>query len=283
MFDKISYRIFGRIVEPYSDYFDALRTQLKYARMKYTIEEYVSMLAFASLIAFAAVIMAGSFYITITTQLAFYSYTLSIILSFAAAIAAFAGGYYYPAMKAKGIQNKINKALPFTTIYMATVASSDINPAEVFKIVSMKGGAIGKECEKIYRDIHMLGMDVSTALTKAANRTPSAKFSEMMWGMVSVLRRGGNLGEYLSEKSKEFMADYRRSLNEYSKQISFYTEIYITLIIVGTLFFIILSSIMSPLIGGDILLMQTFLVFFFIPMISAGFLVLLKSLSPAES
>jgi len=282
MLGKISYRLFGKIVAPYSDYFDNLRTQLKHAMMKYTVDEYVSVLLLMSIVTFAVVIMAGSFYITLTTMRAFYSYTLSIILSFAAAAMVFFAGYYYPAMKAKGLQGRIDKTLPFTAIYMATVASSDINPAEVFKIVSMKGGNIGKECEKIYRDIHMLGMDVSTAITKAANRTASAKFSEMLWGMLSVIKRGGDLGEYLSEKSKEFMADYRRSLNDYSKQISFYTEIYITLIIVGTLFFIILSSIMSPLIGGDILLMQTFLVFFFIPLISTGFLVLLKSLSPTE-
>jgi flagellar protein FlaJ len=282
MFEKIAYKLFGRIVDSYSDYFDVLGLQLRQAKMKYSVEEYVSMLMLASLVAFAVVIMAGSFYITITTTKAFYSYTLSIILSFAAAGGVFFMGFYYPNMKAKGIQSEINKSIPFATIYMATVASADVNPAELFKIVSLRGGNIGKECEKVYRDIHMLGMDVSTAITKAANRTPSAKFAELLWGMLSVIKRGGDMGGYLSDKSKEFMADYRRSLGEYSKQISFYTEIYITLIIVGTLFFIVLSSIMSPLVGGDILMIQTFLVFFFIPFISVGFLVLLKGLSPSE-
>jgi flagellar protein FlaJ len=282
MIEKFSHKIFGSIVKPYTDYFDSLNLQLKQARMKYRIEEYLSMLMLASIIAFIVVIMAGSFYITITTTAAFYSYTLSIILSFVASGGTFFMGYFYPSMKAKGMQNKINKSIPFTTIYMSTTASADINPGDLFKIVSMKGGEMGKECERIYRDIHMLGMDVSTAITKAANRTPSPKFSELLWGMLSVINRGGNLGEYLSDKSKEFMNDYRRSLEDYSKQISFYTEIYITLVIVGTLFFIVLSSIMSPLVGGDILMIQTFLVFFFIPMISTGFLVLLKSLSPTE-
>lgn len=282
MLKKIAYRLFGRIVDSYSDYFDVLGLQLRQAKMKYSAAEYVSVLMFFSLISFAAVIMAGSFYITITTMKAFYSYTFSIILSVVAAGGVFFIGFYYPSMKAKSIQGDINKSIPFATIYMATVASADMNPAELFKIVSLRGGNIGKECEKVYRDIHMLGMDVSTAITKAANRTPSAKFSDLLWGMLSVIKRGGNLGEYLSDKSKEFMADYRRSLGEYSKQISFYTEIYITLIIVGTLFFIVLSAIMSPLVGGDILMIQTFLVFFFIPFISVGFLVLLKNLSPAE-
>jgi flagellar protein FlaJ len=282
MIEKLSHRLFGKLVDSYSDYFDALGAQLKQAGMKYTVEEYVSMVLFYSLLSFVVVILAGSFYITITTTHAFYSYTLSIILSFAATAGVFFFGYYYPNMRAKGLQGKINKTLPFTTIYMSTVAASDMNPADLFKVVSLRGGEIGKECERVYRDIHMLGMDVTTAITKAANRTPSAKFSELLWGMLSVIRRGGDVGEYLSDKSKEHMADYRRSLNDYSKQISFYTEIYITLIIVGTLFFIVLSSIMSPLVGGDILMMQTFLVFFFIPAVSSGFLVLLKSLSPTE-
>ena len=282
MIKKISYKIFGRIAESYSDYFDILSSQLKQADMKYSASEYVSVLMLTSIISFAAVLITGSFYITLTTTYAFYSYTLSIILSIVATAGVFVVGYYYPNMKAKGLQNKINKNLPFASIYMATVASSELSPAELFKIVSTRKGEIGKECEKIYRDIHMLGMDFSTAITKAANRTPSMKFSELLWGMISVINRGGNLGGYLTEKSKEFMADYRRSLDDYSKQISLYTEIYITLVIVGTLFFIVLSSIMSPLVGGDILMVQTFLVFFFIPMISAGFLVLLKGLSPSE-
>lgn len=280
--EKISYRLFGRLVDPYSDYLDSLGSQLKHAKMKCLPEEYVSMLILSSLITFIVVIMAGSFYITLTTTYAFYSFTLSIVISFVAAAGVFFLGYYYPNMKAKVIQNRIDKTLPFSTIYMATAASSDVHPAELFKIVSMKGGDVGKECERIYRDVHMLGMDISTSITKAANRTPSAKFSELLWGMLSVIRRGGNLEDYLTEKSKEFMSDYRRTLNEYSKQISFYTEIYITLIIVGTLFFIVLSSIMSPLVGGDILFIQTFLVFFFIPLISVGFLMLLKSISPTE-
>ncbi len=282
MMEKISYKIFGRIIDPYKDYFDALSSQLKQAKMKCTVEEYISMLLLASLITFIVVIIAGSFYITLTTTYAFYSYTLSIVLSFSAAAGIFIFGYFYPNIKAKGIQGRIDKTLPFTTIYMSTAASSEVNPADLFKIVSMKKGEIGKECERVYRDIHMLGMDVSTAITKAADRTPSAKFAELLWGMLSVVRRGGDLREYLRGKSKEFMSDYRRSLNDYSKQISFYTEIYITLVIVGTLFFIVLSSIMSPLVGGDILMIQTFLVFFFIPLISIGFLVLLKSLSPTE-
>jgi len=280
MMDKISLKLFGGLVEPYLDYFDTLKERLKQAGMRYSIEEYVSTMLFLSLIVFMVVMLLCSFYITITTAYVFYSYTLSIILSFGSAGATFFIIYYYPTARAKSLQNRINKELPFTAIYMSTVASSNVEPSELFKILSARGGEVGKEFKRIYRDVHMLGMDIVTALTKAANRTPSPKLGEVLWGMLSVITKGGDLGEYLSGKAKELMTQYRRSLGDYSKQISFYTEIYITLIIVGTLFFIVLSSIMSPLVGGDVLLIQTFLVFFFIPLISIGFIVLLKGISP---
>jgi len=280
MIKKISFKLFGGIVKPYVDYFDALKERLKQADMKYPVEEYVSTTLFFSFMVFVVVMLLCSFYITITTAYVFYSYTLSIIFSFGSAAVTFFIVYYYPSIKAKNTQSRINKDLPFTTIYMSTVASSNVEPSEMFKILSTKKGEVGKECGRIYRDVHMLGMDIPTALTKAANRTPSSRFSEVLWGMLSIITKGGDLGEYLSDKGRELMNQYRRSLNDYSKQVSFYTEIYITLIIVGTLFFIVLSSIMSPLIGGDILLIQTFLVFFFIPLISIGFIVLLKGVSP---
>jgi len=280
MIEKIALKLFGGVVRPYEDYFDTLKERLKQSGMKYNVSEYLSSGLLFSLIVLIMTMLFCSFYITMTTSYLLYSYTLSVILSFGSAAAAFFLIYYYPSVKAKNIQHSINKDLPFTAIYLATVSSSNIQPSEMFKILSSKKGEVGKEFERIYRDVHMLGMDVSTAMTKAASRTPSTRMSELLWGTLSVITKGGDLPEYLSDKAKELMSQYRRSLNDYSKQISFYTEIYITLIIVGTLFFIVLSSIMSPLVGGEILLVQTFLVFFFIPLVSIGFIVLLKGISP---
>jgi flagellar protein FlaJ len=130
--------------------------------------------------------------------------------------------------------------------------------------------------------VKSLGLDMVTALEKAANRTPSPTFGELLWGMVSVLTTGGDMESYLQGKTRSAMAQYRRTLNDYAKAIAFYTEIYITLVIVGSLFFIILLSIISPLVGGSTLFLQTFLVFFFIPLVSMGFIMLLKGASPIE-
>ncbi len=282
MIEKISTKLFGKLIEPYLDQFEPLKLQLKHAQIKLTLHEYLSNIVFFSFLAFAVSLMLTAFFVTLATSYSIYSYTLAVIVSFGAFALTFLMGHYYPNMKASNIKNSIDKSLPFTTIYMATAASAEINPVQIFEIISLRSGEIGNECKRIYRDIKMLGMDLSTALSKAANRTPSPRLAELLWGMMSVIERGGNLGGYLSDKARAFMDEYRRSLDNYSRQVSFYTEIYVTLIIVGSLFFIVLTSIMSPLVGGDILALQTLLVFIFIPLISVGFIVLLRSLSPGE-
>jgi flagellar protein FlaJ len=281
MLRKIAFKLFGKPLSRYLGYFDFLEIQLRSTRMKISVHEYMSLVFFASMIAFLVSIIAGSILIPFLTLNAPYSYTLAIIVSFGVTAAIFFLTFYYPSMKANSIKSRIDRALPFSATHMTAIASSGINPAEIFKILSLREGEIGKEAKTIYNDVRMFGMGISAALTKAANRTPSPQFSELLWGMVSVITSGGDLENYLSEKTRSFMVNYKRTLDDYSNQIYLYTEIYITLIIVGTLFFIVLSSIMSPLTGGGALFIQTFLVFVFTPLISVGFIILLKGLSPS--
>ena len=57
----------------------------------------------------------------------------------------------------------------------------------------------------------------------------------------------------------------------------------LTALILGTIFFIILTSVMSGFTGAvaeDLIYMQFFLIFFFVPLISAAFIILIKSASP---
>jgi len=282
MFKELSQRVFGKIVEPYLDYFDPLEVKMRHAQIRMSLEEYLSMALFSSLLAFMVSMIIGSFFVTAFTARAAFSYTLSIIISFLLTGGTFVLFYSYPSLKSKSIQSIIDHDLPFALASMTATASSGTHPGEIFKMLGMRGGYLGEESSRIYRDIKMFGMDTSSALAKAANRTPSALWSEVLWGMISVITTGGDIHSYLSEKTREGMEQFRRMLDSYSNQINFYMEIYITLIIVGTLFFIVLSSVMSPLIGGGILFLQTFIVFFFVPLVSVGFIVLLKGLSPVK-
>ena len=282
MLKGIPERIFGNIVTPYLENFESLKDSMKKARMPYSLHEYFTFVIFSSFLTFAATVIVLTVLIVLLIPVLLYSYTLAIIISLLAGGMTFFLGYYYPILKAKGIQGRIDRGLPFAIFYMATTASSGTHPVNLFKMLSLRGGALGEEAKRIYNNVQTLGMDLNTALQKAATRSPSPTFAELLWGMISILTTGGDLEEYLRNRTRSAMVQYRRALNDYAKTISLYTEIYITLIIVGSVFFIILIAIISPLIGGDTLFIQTFLVFFFIPIVSMGFIMLLKGTSPTE-
>lgn len=282
MFEKLAYRLFGSTVLSYIDYFESLKMNLKKADMPITVQEYISVIIFYGLITFVVSIIFFTVALPFIIPNFAYSYTLGIIISLVTTALAFLLSYYYPSLQAKTIKSEIEKGLPFAVSYMATTSSSGIHPIEIFKILSLRGGRIGEEANKIYTNVKSLGMDMAAALQRAAMRTPSNSFADLLWGMASVIIAGSNVETYLRGKSRAYMNKYRRSLNDYAKQITLYTEIYITLIIVGSILFIILIALMSPLVGGSIMMLQTFLVFIVIPLVSVAFIVLLKTISPVE-
>ena len=277
---KLGLRIFGAVLLTHVDYFDALRASLKRAGMLVPLHEYLSVAVLASTIGFVATIILSSTIVALSVAAAAYAYTLSIMVSLGVAFGIFLLAYVYPGMRAKTIKNTIDRELPFTTFYMATVAAGSNNPVEIFKMLSRRKGQIAEEAKHIYTTSRGLGMNIGNSMQRVALRTPSALFADLLWGMISVITLGGDLETYLTDKTRALMNQYRRSLDEYAKQIALYTEIYITLIIVGSLFFIILIAITSPLVGGSILFIQTFLVFFFMPLVSVAFIMLLKTIAP---
>ncbi|MBM3303997.1 MAG: hypothetical protein FJY76_02780 [Candidatus Aenigmarchaeota archaeon] len=282
MFDRVALKLFGKLVSPYTEYFEGLKYSMRKARISISVQQYLSNIVFYSFVTFmVAVIVASAFVSLVVPQLA-YSYTLGIIISFLAAGLMFFVGFYYPSMLSKTLSTRIERSLPFATSYMATTASSGTNPINLFKMLSLRGGEVGKEANRIYTNVTSLGMSLTSALQRAALRSPSPAFSDLLWGLISTITTGGDIESYLRNKSRAYMSQYRRMLNDYAKQITLYTEIYITLVIVGTLFFIVLISIISPLTGIGALFTQTLLVFFVIPLVSIGFIVLLKAISPTE-
>jgi flagellar protein FlaJ len=282
MFEKISYKIFGRLVTPYVDYFDSLKQNIKKAGIKIPVDVYFSLIAFSAFISLIFVILFGSIFITIIIPEVGYSYTLAIIAGLVTSTLVFVMGYYYPSIRAQGNKNKIDKALPFAVFYMATSSASGISATEIFRMLSLKKGPVAEDARKIYTNVRSMGMSLGDSIQRIAQKTPSPEFADLLWGMVSLITTGGDIQVYLSDKTKSFMNQYRRSLNDYAKAISLYTEIYITLIIVGSLLFIVLIAIISPIGGGGVLFIQTFIVFLLLPLVSIGFIVLLKGISPTE-
>ncbi|MBI2084960.1 MAG: type II secretion system F family protein [Candidatus Aenigmarchaeota archaeon] len=290
MLNKIAFKYFGDIVKPYLKHFDPLKESLVKADIRVSIHEYVSNMAFVSFM----IILIGWPTISLLLGLAFgyakissvalavtLSFTISMTLGITAAVALF----YYPSVSAGSRKRKIENSLPFGTMYMATISSSGAPPAKMFKIIAdfSEFGELSKEVSRIYTDTEIFGMDIKTALQKAAERTPSDKFKDLLWGLSTIINTGGDMSGYLREKSKAYMADFRRSIKDYSEQMSLYIEMYITLIIVGSVFFLVLSAVMTAISpSSSIISVQFFVIFIFLPLVSVGFIFLSKGISPTE-
>ena len=279
-----AYKFFGPISKTIKPYFLDIKSDLQRANIGYTLEEYLSTALFTTVITFflECILLAFIFGFVVTPLVAiFLSLTLSVTISGLL----FFLFYTYPAASAKGREGKIRKVLPFSVSYMTTMASARLSPIILFKTVAKfkEYGEVSQEANNISRDVELFGMTFSSALKRQAKKTPSKDMRELLWGINSVIASGSDLMLYLKGKCEEFMNDYRRRIRKYSQDLSLIVEIYLTLIITGSIFFIVLSSIISAISPGlETVWIQTFIVFILLPIVSIAFIVLIKSISPTE-
>jgi archaeal flagellar protein FlaJ len=282
---SVSFKLFGSVSRSLKPYILDMKEDLHRAGMTYTIEEYLSVTFFTTFVTFFTEIILLSFVFGILTTDPILSFLLSLMLSITISGFLFFLFYSYPATVAKTKQNKIKKVLPFALSYLATMSSSKVQPIVLFRTISEfdEFSEISREAKNIVRNVDMFGMTLSAAIKKQCKITPSKELREIFWGINTMTLTGSDLTMFLRQKSDEFMSDYMRRIRKYSQDLSLFVEIYLTLIITGSIFFIVLSSVMSALSSGtDTIMIQSFVTFILLPMISIGFIFLIKSMSPLE-
>ncbi len=280
---------FHSYAELIEEYFQDTKKELQKADIKYTLKQYLSLALMSATATFVIAtplisVLVGLMQGSITGIMAglIAGFFLGTLLS----TIVFAGFYLYPSIEVARRRDNINHNLPFATLYLSTVASSGNPPSAMFKLLGQfeEYGEVSKEAKKIAGDVYNFGADVEEAINSSADRTPSDKFKNFLWGLNSIVSTGGDLKAYLSEKASEFMRDYRRELDKFTDLLSLLVEMYITIVIVGSVFLIILSTIMSALGGGEALVIgiQTATIFLVLPAASVMFILIVKGASPLE-
>jgi flagellar protein FlaJ len=197
------------------------------------------------------------------------------------------GFYVYPIYRADTLRRELEDELPFTTGYMAILASAGVSPEKIFYSLSNLSVplAVTAEAKDVIRNVNLFGSDIISALEETSNRTPSQRFRDMIEGLITTIHSGGNLAAYLREKSKEYMRLKRISLKKYSDNLSMLSEVYVTLLLTGPLFLVIMLVVMAMLGGGSFgmlspNLLLELLTYVGIPLGALAFLVILDSVSP---
>lgn len=282
----LSIKFFKNSLDPAVNLFESIKPDLLKANIGLTLSEYVYVTFFSImlifLIEFPLITIITSILLKDIILAVLFSFTLNIVIL----LIIFFVFYTYPSLMAGRRKKDIEAALPFATTYMGTIASSGAPLITMFRFISQFGeyGEFSKEAERINRDVEVFGMDLVGAIRKTASRTPSEELKELLWGLDNVITSGGDVGSFLHEKSRVFIAEYGRKLEQYSKTLSILIEIYLTLVLVGSVFFIIITSLMS-LIGGGmsgyLSFIQFLVIFIVLPFMSIGFIILVKSIYPS--
>jgi flagellar protein FlaJ len=268
--------------------FKDLDTRLRKSGLKMSFNAYLSLTIFSTTLICATALVLIPCLLSLFFNLPFL---LAVLFGVGGSLFALAfstiGFYLYPIYRADTLKRELEDELPFTTGYMAILTSAGVSPEKIFYSLSELSIplAVTTEAKDIVRDLTLFGSDIISALEETSKRTPSERFRETIEGFITTVHSGGNLAAYLRSKSKEYMKLKRIILKKYSDTLSMLSEFYVTLLLTGPLFLVIMLIVMAMLGGGgfgifspDLLL--ELLTYMGIPLGATVFLIILDTVSP---
>jgi len=283
-YTELGMKIFGDIAGKVASYFPDTIDDLRKAGFELSPQEYFSIALLTSFFVLVFEIIPLTFIISVFIGSPLFSFFSAVSLSLACSAFIFSLFLGYPKTAIRDKCKDIDRNLPLTTLHLFTISQTKLPLNKIFGLFKeFAFGEIKKETERIVTDVEVFGLDVNTALERAVNRSPSRDLKELLWGILSTNRAGGDLAAYLKEKASTFLEDYRRRLYEFSHQLTLYIELYLVAIILGSIFFTILTAIFAGIAGvkWDIISVQFFLIAFFIPLVSILLIIFIKSIAPS--
>ncbi|MFA5405799.1 MAG: type II secretion system F family protein [Candidatus Nanoarchaeia archaeon] len=284
-FGEFSYKTLHEVSKKYSYVFKDLQEDLTESNINFTVQEYFAAMLMTVLLSTPLMPILSILFFMLLNDLVL-SIISGLIFYVLIVVGIVVGFYLYPSQQAGNRRKKIDNALHFAAIYMETLAGTGAPPHLLFRILGSfnEFSEIAEISRKISRDIEIFGMDPTEAISNAAKKTPSPNMRELLWGMKATITSGGDLKTYLNEKAKAFTSDYKRKLEEFTNVLAVLLEIYITIVIVGSVLALVLTTIMSLISGGlsGIAELQLIIVVIGLPFMSAVFILLIKASSPTE-
>ncbi len=280
-----SAKMFSGFVKKHKYFFESLEPKLRTAKIKMPVETYGSFIIFVGMM--TAII--SFFFLSFITLLVLGFSIIGVLMNLFAAIfigfLALGFAYLYPNFKISEKRDKISNSLAFVSIYMSTLAKSGFNPQQIFGMLAKfkDYSAVSDEAQKIDHEVNKLGTNLPKVLERAMKRSPSPEWTEFLSGIKNSVTVGGDLPKYLEEKAKGFVNEYRRKLESFSKTLTLLMNMYITAIIVGTVFFIVISSLMGAVGGvptGVIKIIHYLVIFVGLPVLTAMLIIIIKNSSP---
>jgi flagellar protein FlaJ len=283
-----AYRVIGGRATGFLPLFKDLDVNLRKSGIRVNFKAYVST------VILTAFLLSISILILVPVLLTFvFKLSLLSSLLFGVGISLFAGAltvigfYFYPIYRADSLKRALEDGLPFTAGYMSILAGAGVQPDVIFRSLAQVDAslAVSNEVRTMVRDVELFGFDVISALEAASQRTPSERFKELLEGFIATIHSGGSLVKYLRDRSRQYIELNRIALRRFSDTLTVLAEFYVTLMVAGSLIFVVMLSVMAMLGGGgfgplDSRQLLYLLTYIGLPIGSVAFLIILDMISP---
>jgi len=214
-------------------------------------------------------LILGTIFVVVFSLLVFGGMTYAIFIA-------------YPSVVAGNRKRNIDATLPYAINYITSMSTAGITPAEIFRLLgdSPIYGESAVEARYVAREIDIFGRDLIDALRIVAASTPSARMKEFLQGAMASISSGGNLTDYFRTKANQYALENRQTQKLFLDTLGLIAESYVTAMVAGTLFLIILQSIMSVLGGDKHPIFLYVVIYMMIPFGTIMFIIMISSMTP---
>lgn len=162
---------------------------------------------------------------------------------------------------------QLEREIPFTLSELSVLASTGMSPIDLIHRMAARDRdpAMTSEFKKVAYKTTIQGKDLITSLSETAKDSPSEPLRETFWGLANLIHQGGNLDEYLRQKSEDVLKLKRSSQKAFIERLTTYVDMYISLILIGVLMICVgafmlnaLGSTADGLDANGLLLILTF-------------------------
>jgi len=273
----------GNYILRYGKAMPRLEKKLRQSRIRMRSEEYLACVWTSVLVAgivSAAIGILLEFSVPtlfgISTTLAVIT-SISVIILPPVLIAAIL--MIIPSSRARARGRDIDRRIGPAMSFISAMASANVNVDAIFKELAKQDiyGEIKKEAKWITRDTELLGIDIFTAISHAAQRTPSIKFQEFLQGVITTATSGGDLKPYFLQKAEQFEKESKLEAHSQLKSLGLLAETFVIIVVAFPLFLVIIMTIMAiiPGSGGNVsmtVLMLKIVIIIFVPLSQFSFI-----------
>lgn len=306
---KLPFVLIGERIKVHKDNYRNLRTALRQGRIPMSYEMYISNAIFYSVLAglmgaFLGLILA---YVVVSvvglperiTHLTFTPSTawllhykdITISIFIVIFITLLLGGItymlflFYPKFRAGERKGSIDKNLPYAVTFMYALSRGGMNVIEILRSISKCTDTYeetAREVDVILRDMDYFGNDLRTALHNICEITPSEKFRDLMYNLLTVIDSGGNISAYFRDKSEQYLNRAKAEQKGFLETLGLIAESYVTAFVAGPLFIVILGVMMSVM-GSNSDMMIYAIIYAVIPIGSIMFVVMVGIITPGST